>query len=101
MCAVVAVLYAPPFMLVWLGILGAGTLLASLAAPMLIPIVWQGNSYGALAAILTGFTMTGLLMLYLNVGWVEGPLIGCLLSALAYWLVSLATRSMQHAGIGK
>ena len=101
LCAVVAVLYAPPFMLVWLGILGTGTLLASLAAPMLIPIVWQGNSYGAVAAILTGFTVTGLLMLYLKVGWVEAPLIGCVLSALAYWLVSLATRSMQHTGIGK
>ena len=101
LCAIAAVLYAPAFMLVWLGILGTGTLLASFAAPMLIPIIWQGNSYGALAAILTGFTVTGLMMLYLKVGWVEGPLIGCVLSALAYWLVSHATRTIQHPGIGR
>lgn len=101
LCAVAAALYAPPFMLVWLGILGTGTLLASLAAPMLIPIIWQGNSYGALAAILTGFVVTGLMMLYFKVGWVEGPLIGCLFSAFAYWMVSLATRSIEHSGISK
>ena len=96
--AVVALTYAPPFLLVWLGILGTGTLLASFSASMLIPAVWQGTSYGALASILTGCCVTGFLMFYSTVGWVVGPLVGCLLSAFTYWFVSLLTKTNSESG---
>jgi sodium/pantothenate symporter len=88
-------LYAPPFMLVWLGILGTGTLLASFAVPVFFSSFWLGNGYGTLAAMLSGFAVSATMLLYFESGWIEGPLLGCVVSAVAYYLVSLATFSRQ------
>ncbi|GAA3526868.1 sodium:solute symporter family protein [Zobellella aerophila] len=86
-------LYAPPFMLSWLGILGSGTLLAVMIGPVFISSFWRGNSYGALAAMLTGLVTSGSFLLFTQVGWVEGPLYGCLASSVVYVAVSKLTAS--------
>ncbi len=85
-------MYAPPFMLSWLGILGSGTLLAAMIGPVFISTFWQGNVVGALTAMLVGFFTSGGLLMLTDLGWVEGPLIGCLASSLCYVGVSLLTR---------
>jgi Na+/pantothenate symporter len=85
--------YAPPFLLSWLGILGTGTLLAALVGPIFLSAFWRGNAWGALAAMLGGVVTSGGLLLWSDVGWVVGPLIGCLVSTLLYVLVSLTTRA--------
>ena len=85
-------MYAPPFMLSWLGILGSGTLLAAMIGPVFISTFWQGNVAGALTAMLVGFFTSGGLLLTTDIGWVEGPLIGCVASSFCYVVVSLVTR---------
>ncbi|WP_298188130.1 sodium:solute symporter [uncultured Pseudomonas sp.] len=86
-------MYAPPFMLSWLGILGSGTLLAAMIGPVFISTFWQGNVAGALTAMLVGFFTSGGLLLTTDIGWVEGPLVGCVASSLCYVLVSIMTRT--------
>lgn len=92
-------LYAPPFFLSWLGILGTGTLLASLVGPVFVSAFWRGNAYGALAAMASGFVTSGYLLIWTDAGWVVGPLIGCVVSTAFYVAVSLATEglSTRHA----
>lgn len=90
--ALLMMLYAPPFMLSWLGILGTGTLLASMIGPVFISTFWQGSAWGALVAMLTGFATSGYMMLFADVGWLIGPLTGCAVSSACYVGVSLMTR---------
>ena len=92
-------MYAPPFMLSWLGILGSGTLLASMIGPVFISTFWQGTVPGALTAMIVGFLTSGTLMLASDMGWVEGPLIGCLASSVCYFVVSMATRGSAQAQV--
>jgi len=92
-------MYAPPFMLSWLGILGSGTLLASMIGPVFISTFWQGTVPGALTAMVVGFLTSGSLMLMSDMGWVEGPLIGCLASSVCYFVVSMATRGSAQAQV--
>ena len=89
--ALLMMLYAPPFMLSWLGILGTGTLLASLIGPVFISTFWQGSAWGALVAMLAGFCTSGYMMLFADVGWLVGPLTGCAVSSVCYVGVSLVT----------
>ena len=96
--ALLMMLYAPPFMLSWLGILGTGTLLASLIGPVFISTFWQGSAWGALAAMLGGFFTSGYMMLFADVGWLIGPLTGCVVSSALYIGVTLVGRSHRaHA----
>lgn len=90
-------MYAPPFMLSWLGILGSGTLLAAMIGPVFISTFWQGNVAGALTAMLVGFFTSGSLLIMTDLGWVEGPLIGAAASSVVYVAVSLLTRSSKPA----
>ncbi len=92
-------MYAPPFMLSWLGILGSGTLLASMIGPVFISTFWQGNVVGAMTAMLVGFFTSGSLLLLTDIGWVEGPLIGCVLSSICYVGVSIATRGSAQVQV--
>ncbi|CTQ32840.1 sodium:solute symporter family protein [Jannaschia rubra] len=84
-------LFAPPFLLSFLGILGTGTLLATLVGPVFVSSIWRGNAWGALAAMLGGFVTSGGMLLFTDAGWVEGPLMGCVISTLLYVGVSMAT----------
>lgn len=93
--ALLMMLYAPPFMLSWLGILGTGTLLASLIGPVFISTFWQGTAWGALVAMLSGFLTSGYMMLFADVGWLIGPLTGCVVSSICYVGVSLFTQRHQ------
>ncbi|WP_146592278.1 sodium:solute symporter family protein [Puniceibacterium confluentis] len=91
----VMMLYAPPFFLSWLGILGTGTLLAALVGPVFVSAFWRGNSYGALAAMAGGFCTSGYLLVWTDAGWVVGPLVGCVISTALYVGVSLATAGLS------
>lgn len=93
--ALVMMLYAPPFMLSWLGILGSGTLLASMIGPVFISTFWPGSSWGALTAMVVGFFTSGYMMLFADVGWLIGPLTGCVVSSICYIGVSLITRPQE------
>lgn len=96
MVALLMMLYAPPFMLSWLGILGSGTLLASMIGPVFISTFWQGSGWGALSAMLVGFFTSGYMMLFADVGWLIGPLTGCAVSSACYVGVSLMTRRRHY-----
>lgn len=82
-------------MLSWLGILGSGTLLASMIGPVFISTFWKGSAWGALTAMLVGFFISGYMMLFADVGWLIGPLTGCVASATCYVGVSLVSRKRQ------
>lgn len=84
-------LFAPPFLLSWLGILGTGTLLAALVGPIFVASFWRGNGWGALASMISGFTVSGSMLLWTQAGWVVGPLTGCLVATFFYVAVSLVT----------
>ncbi len=88
-------IFAPPFFLSFLGILGTGTLLAALVGPVFVSAIWRGNAIGALAAMLGGcVTSAGLLLLF-DAGWVERPLIGCVVATVLYVVVSKLTFGWQ------
>ncbi|WP_193092912.1 MULTISPECIES: sodium:solute symporter family protein [Halomonas] len=93
--ALLMMLYAPPFMLSWLGILGTGTLLASFIGPVFISTFWQGSAWGALVAMITGFCTSGYMMLFVDVGWLIGPLTGCAVSSVFYVAISLLTNKTK------
>lgn len=97
----VMMLFAPPFMLSWLGILGSGTLLAVMIGPVFISTFWQGNAYGALAAMFTGLVTSGSFLLFTDVGWVEGPLYGCAASSVVYITVSMMTKKVSSATMAR
>ena len=84
-------LYAPPFFLSWLGILGTGTLLAALVGPVFVSAFWRGNAHGALAAMASGFCTSSYLLIWTDAGWVVGPLVGSVVSTIFYVVVSMAT----------
>lgn len=88
-------IFAPPFLLSWLGILGTGTLLAALVGPIFVSAFWRGNAYGALAGMVSGFCTSGYLLVWGDAGWVMGPLIGCAVSTVLYVAVSIATFNLS------
>ncbi|MBT6615176.1 sodium:solute symporter family protein [Candidatus Peregrinibacteria bacterium] len=88
-------IFAPPFFLSWLGILGTGTLLASMIGPVFISTFWQGNGYGAMASMLGGFFVSGSMLLFSDAGWVVGPLTGSLVGVTLYFVVSSVTFGIQ------
>lgn len=90
-------LFAPPFLLSWLGILGTGTLLAALVGPIFVSSFWRGNGWGALTSMVSGFVVSGSLLLWTQVGWVIGPLTGCAVATFCYVAVSLATGGQAAA----
>ncbi|MFG6175917.1 hypothetical protein ACGTN6_01615 [Halomonas sp. THAF12] len=90
--AFIGMAYLPPVMILWLGILGNGTLMASLFGVTLCSTFWQGSAAGAFASIAAGFVVSAWLLLGSDLGWVQGPLYGCLASAACYVGVSLMTR---------
>jgi Na+/proline symporter len=84
-------IFAPPFFLSFLGILGTGTLLATLVGPIFVSSLWRGNAIGALASMIGGFATSGWLLLGTDAGWVVGPLAGCAVATVLYVLVSVLT----------
>ncbi|WP_311950746.1 hypothetical protein [Halomonas piscis] len=91
-CGFVGMAYLPPVMILWLGILGNGTLMAALFGVTFCSTFWQGSSMGALTSIAVGFCTSAYLLLGTDLGWVQGPLYGCVASAIIYIGVSLVTR---------
>lgn len=90
------VFFAPPTLLSFLGILGTGTLLATLVGPVFVSSIWCGNAHGALAAMIGGFVTSGGLLVFTDAGWVIGPLTGCLVSTALYIGVSLLTGARRN-----
>ncbi|PSW10759.1 sodium:solute symporter family protein [Photobacterium sanctipauli] len=91
MIGFVMMVFAPPFMLSMLAILGSGTLMAVLVAPMLLAHFLPSNIYAALSSMVVGFAMGCILFLYFDLGWVEAPLYSSLCACCTYWLVAKAT----------
>lgn len=91
-CSFIGMAYLPPVMILWLGILGNGTLMASLFGVTLCSTFWPGNSIGAFASIAAGFCVSAYTLLGTDLGWVQGPLYGCLASAACYIGLSMVTR---------
>ncbi|MGF1761561.1 sodium:solute symporter family protein, partial [Photobacterium sagamiensis] len=86
----VIMLYAPPFMLSMLAILGSGTLMAALVAPTLLAHFIPSNIYAALFSIVIGFVTGCMLFLHFDLGWVEAPMYASILACFSYWVVAKA-----------
>lgn len=84
-------LFALPFFLSSLGILGTGTLLATLVGLIFVSSIRRGNAWGARAAMAGGFVTSGGMLLFTDSGWLVGLLTECLVSTALYVVVSLAT----------
>jgi len=91
----IMMLYAPPFFLNFMGILGTGTLQACLIGPILVGTFWKGNGYGAIASMLLGGATAGTLLLGTDLGWVIAPLTGDIVGVLTYVIVSNLTFGIQ------
>ncbi|MDN3686129.1 hypothetical protein QW180_31250 [Vibrio sinaloensis] len=85
----VGMLYAPPFMLSMLAILGSGTLMATLVAPMMLSRFIEGNIYAALFSMLIGFGSGSVLFfLMFDMGWVEAPIYATVISSFSYVVIA-------------
>lgn len=80
-------------MLNFLGIFSSGTLMAALSGVLLVSVVYTGTATGALASMLVGAITSVYLLSSGIVGWVEGPLLGVLASAVVYVIVSVLTKT--------
>ncbi|PID65281.1 MAG: sodium:solute symporter, partial [Gammaproteobacteria bacterium] len=87
-----ATFFLPEVMLNFLGIFSSGTLMASLSGVMLVSIVYTGTMPGALASMVAGAVTSIYLLTSGIVGWVEGPLLGVVASAVVYIIVSMLTK---------
>ncbi|MCL6415486.1 sodium:solute symporter family protein [Aestuariirhabdus sp. Z084] len=100
MVGFLGMLYAPPVMLSMLAILGSGTLMAALIAPVLLSHFIKGNIYAALISMLTGFGAATILFLFFELGWMEAPLyasaIACASYALVVWMTSLLAKNSKE-----
>lgn len=97
--SLIMMLFAPPYMLNLIAIIGTGTLNAALLGPLLLSAFWRGNAKGAIAAMLTGFVVCGVLMAQGGFGWIEPPIYASIVSVMAYVVVSkLTARSEEHVG---
>ena len=92
--------FAPPYMLNLIAIIGTGTLNAALLGPLLISAFWRGNAKGAIAAMLTGFVVCGILMAQGGLGWIEPPIYASVVSVIAYVVVSKMT-AQAGQGVGE
>jgi len=88
-------LFAPPFFLNFMGILGTGTLQSVLIGPILVGTFWKGNGVGALASMVLGGVTTGSLLLGTDLGWVVAPITGDIVGIVTYFVVSMATFGVQ------
>jgi len=84
----VVMMFAPPFMLSMLAILGSGTLMAALVAPILLVHFMPSTIYAALTSMLVGFGSSCVLFFRFDLGWVEAPLYASFLACSSYWLVA-------------
>lgn len=88
----VSTFFLPKAMLNFLGIFSSGTLMAALSGVLLVSVFYTGTAIGALASMLVGATTSVYLLSSGVVGWVEGPLLGVLASAIVYVIVSAVTK---------
>lgn len=88
----VSTFFLPKAMLNFLGIFSSGTLMAALSGVLLVSVVYTGTTAGALASMLAGAGTSVYLLTTNTVGWVEGPLLGVVASAVVYVLVSMVTK---------
>jgi sodium/pantothenate symporter len=93
--------YAPPAFINWLSILGTGTLLAAMCGPVFISTFWKGNALGAMVAMLSGFATSAVFLLFAEVGWMVGPLLGALVSSVLYIAVSIITFKAQPRAVDR
>jgi len=82
---------SPPFFINFMAYLGAGTLQATLIAPIFISTFWKGNAVGALASMVGGFLTCTILLFFTQLGWVVSPLLADAVAVFLYFAVSLAT----------
>lgn len=87
----VIMLLMPPLMLNMIAIMGTGTLVSAFAGPVLIGTFWKGTATGALWSIVSGFSVSGYLLLFADLGWVEPPIYGTITGSLVYLVASLLT----------
>lgn len=80
-----------PSFLVFLGTLGSGTLSAIMFGPIFISTFWQGNKYGAIASMIGGGLVCGYGLASGAMMWTVAPLMGDLVAAVLYVVVSMAT----------
>ena len=97
--AMMMMLFAPPFMLNMIAILGTGTLMASFVGPVLVSVFWKGTAEGALAAIVTGFCISGGLLVLTDLGWIEPPIYASICSSVVYVLTSYLTKSIPKESV--
>lgn len=90
--AFIATFFLPKTMLNFLGIFSSGTLMAALSGVLLVSIFYTGTMAGALASMLAGAATSVYLLTSGIVGWVEGPLLGVVASAIVYVVVSMMTK---------
>lgn len=88
----VSTFFLPEAMLNFLGIFSSGTLMAALSGVLLVSIFYTGTIAGALASMFAGAITSVYLLTSGLVGWVEGPLIGVVVSGVTYVIVSMLTQ---------
>ena len=86
---------APQGMLNQIAYIGTGGLIAMFLGPTIVQVIVKGNAKTCIAAMLAGLIMDIVLMLLLNAGWVEAPILGGLASAVVYAALGYITNGMS------
>lgn len=90
---------APQGMLNQIAYIGTGGLIAMFVGPIIMRTLVKANIVVCLLSMITGLVMSTIFVLYLNVGWVEAPILAGLCGSLVYIVVGFITNGMRRKPI--
>ncbi|MGP1594664.1 MAG: sodium:solute symporter family protein [Treponema sp.] len=87
---------APQGMINQIAYIGTGGLIAMFAGPVIVEIWIKGTAKTCIAAMCTGLFTHILLMRYIEAGWIEAPILGCIAGAVVYAVWGTIVNRMQY-----
>ena len=87
---------APQGMLNQIAYIGTGGLIAMFVGPIMMRTIIKANATTCIASMLTGLLTSTIFILYLNVGWVEAPILAGLCGSVVYIVMGFITNGMKR-----
>ena len=87
---------APQGMLNQIAYIGTGGLIAMFLGPTIVQIFIKANAKTCFVSMLAGLITNVVLVLYVNTGWVEAPILGGLASAVVYAVMGYITNGNKR-----
>ena len=87
---------APQGMLNQIAYIGTGGLIAMFVGPIMMRTIIKANATTCIASMLTGLLTSTIFILYLNIGWVEAPILAGLCGSVVYIVMGFITNGMKR-----